>query len=474
MRRSLTFACAVACAVAFAAVPPMVRAQGGISGTVYDSLYVRGPLRDVSVMLTELNRVTTTDARGRFNFDSIPDGKYSVTFFYSSLDSLGIGGPVATVTVSRGLPAETYLATPSPKELYRRLCGPPKDPSVGAVLGRVRNVDTQRPIASAVVETFWAEFEYLQRNFKRHLFKATTRTGPEGVFILCGVPADVPLDLTARTGLFQAGPVTVNHGRDIVVLRDIAVSLRDSAARADTMILVRDSSAIPTGSGIVRGTLKDRTGKPIPDSPVRIVADARETRSGPDGAFVLTGVPAGTRTVEARAIGFGPASAAVDVPTGGSVVAPITFDRRAQELKAITIVGQRPRRDIEGFGVRAKEGLGRYITDEDLKKRPVSRIGDALLRTGNITYDLTPIGPEIKMRATGSMQNDSRCVPNFFLDGMWIPTPEINMRQTMLQSIETMVIPEDVRGIEVYGSLGAIPPEFNRSNGCGAIVIWTR
>lgn len=124
--------------------------------------------------------------------------------------------------------------------------------------------------------------------------------------------------------------------------------------------------------------------------------------------------------------------------------------------------------------MRAKEGLGRYITDEDLKKRPVSRIGDALLRTGNITYDLTPIGPEIKMRATGSMQNDSRCVPDFFLDGMWIPAPEINMRQTMLQSIETMVIPEDVRGIEVYGSLGAIPPEFNRSNGCGAIVIWTR
>jgi len=212
----------------------------------------------------------------------------------------------------------------------------------------------------------------------------------------------------------------------------------------------------------------------VADAPVRIVADARETRSGPDGKFVLTGVPAGTRTVEARAIGYGPATNEVDVPTGGTANADILFDRRAQELKAITVVGQRPRRDIEGFAVRQREGLGKYVTDDDLKRRPVSRVGDAILRSGNVTYDLTSVGPELKMRATGSMTNDSRCIPNFFLDGMLIPAPEQGMRQTMLQAIEAMVNPEDVRGIEIYGGLGGIPPEFNRNNGCGTIVIWTR
>ncbi|MCX5756752.1 MAG: carboxypeptidase regulatory-like domain-containing protein [Gemmatimonadetes bacterium] len=472
MRRFLTLLCCAAATL----VVPQSRAvgQGAISGVIYDSLKLRGPLRDVSVMLTELNRVTTADARGRFKFDSVPDGQYHVTFFYSALDSLGIGGPIATITVSNGRPAEAYLTTPSPAELYRRLCGPPKDPSVAAVLGHVRDVDTGQPIADANVETFWAEFEYVSRNFRRRTFKAITRSGPQGAFILCGVPADVPLDITVRSGVFEAGPVTVTHGRDVVARRDIAVSRRDSAARADTMRLVRDSTHIPIGSGVVRGTLRDRNGKTVADAPVRIVADARETRSGPDGKFVLTGVPAGTRTVEARAIGYGPATNEVDVPTGGTANADILFDRRAQELKAITVVGQRPRRDIEGFAVRQREGLGKYVTDDDLKRRPVSRVGDAILRSGNVTYDLTSVGPELKMRATGSMTNDSRCIPNFFLDGMLIPAPEQGMRQTMLQAIEAMVNPEDVRGIEIYGGLGGIPPEFNRNNGCGTIVIWTR
>ena len=464
--------------VVLSCAPLAVEAQGGssgaINGTIFDSLRTRAPLRDASVMLTELNRVATTDSRGRFRFDSVPDGRYSLTFFSAVLDSLGIGAPIASVSVSRGLPAETWLGTPSPQALYRRLCGSPKEPSVAAVIGYVRDVDSRAPLGGASVETFWAEFEYQSRAFRRRMFKATTRAGPEGAYILCGVPSDVPLDIIVRSGAYQAGPVTVQHGRDIVALRNFGISRRDSAARADSTALVRDSTHIPVGSGMVRGTLRDRTGRPVADAPVRIVADARETRSGADGAFVLAGVPAGTRTVEARAIGYGPTTAEVDVPTGGSATASILFDRRAQELKAITVVGQRPRQDINGFVERSKQGIGRYINDEDLKRRPVSRIGDALLRSGNVTYDMTQIGPEVKMRATGTIANDSRCVPNYYLDGMLAPAPTEGMRQTMLQMIETMVLPEDVRGIEIYSGLGGIPAEFNRFNGCGSIVIWTR
>lgn len=465
---------ALVLAAAMVAAPTALHAQGAIGGIVVDSLRARGPMRDVSVMITELGRVSTTDPRGRFRFDSIPNGKYTLTFFSPMLDSLGIAGPTTSVTVSGGLPAEAFLATPSPVELYRRLCGPAKDQSVAAVLGRVRDVDTNQPLADATIETFWAEFEYVAKAFRRHLFKATTRAGPQGSYILCGVPSDVPLDITVRTGAWMAGPITVLHGRDIVAHRDLAISRRDSAARADSTVLVRDSTAIPVGSGVVRGKLRDRTGRPVADAPVRVVADARETRSRADGSFVLTGVPAGTRTVEARAIGYGPATAEVDIPTGAAADATIVFDRRAQELKAITIVGQRPRADVQGFADRARTGLGTYLTDDDLKRRPVSRIGDALLRGTPITYDLTNIGPEVKMRATGTMTNDSRCIPNFFVDGMFIPPPEQGMRQTMLQAIEAMVFPEDVRGIEVYNATGAIPPEFNRNNGCGSILIWTR
>ena len=450
------------------------QATGTITGTVFDSLRTYAPLRDATVMVTENGRTATTDARGRFRIDSVPAGSYRLTFFYGVLDSLGIGGPVTTVTVAGGLATEAYLSTPTPTALYRRLCGPPKDQSVAAVVGRVRDVDTGKPIAEATVETFWAEFQYMASTFKRRLFKATTRTGPEGIYILCDVPSDVPMDVTARSGSYAAGPVTVSHGREVVAHRDFAISKRDSAARADTTAIVPDSMRIPVGSGVIRGTLKDRVGRPVGDSPVRVVADARETRSAPDGSFALVGVPAGTRSIEARAIGYGPTTVAVDVPTGGAAIADVLFDRRAQEMKPITVVGQRPARDVAGFSERQREGLGRFLTADDLERRPATRIGDALLRSMPVTYDMTAIGPEVKMRATGSMQNDSRCVPNWFLDGMFIPRPESGTRQTMLQSIEAMVFPQDIRGIELYNSLGEIPPQFNRFNGCGSIVIWTK
>ena len=128
------------------------QATGTITGTVFDSLRTYAPLRDATVMVTENGRTATTDARGRFRIDSVPAGSYRLTFFYGVLDSLGIGGPVTTVTVAGGLATEAYLSTPTPTALYRRLCGPPKDQSVAAVVGRVRDVDTGKPIAEATVE----------------------------------------------------------------------------------------------------------------------------------------------------------------------------------------------------------------------------------------------------------------------------------------------------------------------------------
>ena len=112
------------------------QATGAIAGTVFDSLRTYAPLRDATVMVTENGRTATTDARGRFRIDSMPAGTYRLTFFYAVLDSLGIGGPVTTVTVAGGLATEASLSTPTPTALYRRLCGPPKDQSVAAVVGR--------------------------------------------------------------------------------------------------------------------------------------------------------------------------------------------------------------------------------------------------------------------------------------------------------------------------------------------------
>jgi hypothetical protein len=60
---------------ALALTPGIAAAQGSIAGTVYDSLSTHAPLANATVVLVERSRYATTDARGRFRIDSVPDGR---------------------------------------------------------------------------------------------------------------------------------------------------------------------------------------------------------------------------------------------------------------------------------------------------------------------------------------------------------------------------------------------------------------
>src|SRR5215831_9495922 len=66
------------------------QATGALSGSVYDSLRARG-LADASVILEGSPFSVRTDSAGRFAFDSVPAGPYTVSVESASLDSLGIG-----------------------------------------------------------------------------------------------------------------------------------------------------------------------------------------------------------------------------------------------------------------------------------------------------------------------------------------------------------------------------------------------
>src|SRR3989338_4226029 len=101
---SLLFVATVASLAAAQASSPAGAMPGGsISGVVRDSI-ARGPLAGAWVQFVEASRQATvartviTDSLGRFAFDGVPNGRYTIGFFHSLLDSLGVEPVLCQVT----------------------------------------------------------------------------------------------------------------------------------------------------------------------------------------------------------------------------------------------------------------------------------------------------------------------------------------------------------------------------------------
>lgn len=110
-------------------VPCLAQAQrtGALVGTVFDSLVTERALPYATVAIVELARYTETDSAGRFRFDSIPAGRFTLTFQHPVLDRLGAGGGSSAVDFAADGERSVALTTPSFGTLYRSTCQTPSD-----------------------------------------------------------------------------------------------------------------------------------------------------------------------------------------------------------------------------------------------------------------------------------------------------------------------------------------------------------
>src|SRR3954463_14387435 len=114
-------ASALAIGVVLAPPAPSQRGALPLRGMVFDSL--RGqPMRDAFVSIAGGAQVITTDARGRFQFDSVAPGPHEIMAQHPILDSIGLSGLTAHAVVSDAT-GEVRLAVPSFATLWRAACG---------------------------------------------------------------------------------------------------------------------------------------------------------------------------------------------------------------------------------------------------------------------------------------------------------------------------------------------------------------
>jgi hypothetical protein len=467
------------CALLLVLLTARARGQGGITGTVYDSLRTRAPLANATVVLVERARYATTDARGRFRFDSVPDGQYTVGFSHALLDSLDLELPLVVVRITGQQPVPIALATPSPGTLYNRLCPAEQETDLGVIVGVVRDVDTGRPLANATVSTEWSEFRYTATGTIRDLLRMNATTDPRGVFRLCHMPTDVPVDVAATGDSARAGPIPLVLDERRYGRADFALSLRDSAAARPTRMDSVASSGASRGTASYRGIVRGPDGRVAREATVRVLGTTRTARTDAEGAFALEFIPAGTRAIELRAIGSAPMTVVVDFATGAVRDTVLTLRRAPPTLAAVAVTATASPNSLmirEGFETRRRQGLGAFLTAEDLVRMRTTELASTLANARGLHVEYGTGGfPMPYLRGTKS----GSCIPNYFVDGVavYVDGPRYSSRvQHPFSDLSDALPPEKIRGIEVYSSPGTIPAQFDRtsSTGCGSIVIWTR
>lgn len=94
-----------------------------------------------------------------------------------------------------------------------------------------------------------------------------------------------------------------------------------------------------TQTGTVTGHVTDETGNPVEGVQVYMMAPARETRTDNQGAYTLGRVPAGSRVVNVRIIGFRMQSAPVMVSAGQTATQDFRLTRDPLNLTGIVVTG---------------------------------------------------------------------------------------------------------------------------------------
>ena len=450
-----------------------------VSGVVFDSIVMR-PLTGALVQLAlvpETNRIAAvrsivTDSLGRFEFPQVLPGTYLLGFQHVAVDSLGLSSPMQRIDVRTASAVRASMAVPSMQAIIRAVCGRDagKD-SLAVLIGSVRHARTDLPLPGAFVSLRWGEV-ILGRD------GSLTRSTPivdsyannEGWFTAC-VPGGVPMTVRASHGTDLSGNIEVGVSAHAVLRRDVYVGASLAEFRAaDTAANGRPlgDRIVERGRGELRGVVKSLDGRPIAGARVTMLNGTGETQTNARGEFILQGLPYGSQTLEARAIGYVPGQEIADIVEFRPEVAEFTLleiDAYMMDTVRIAAVRRMETAEKAGFERRRRSGTGFFLDEtvlDTLKaitfKDIIRRVPGARFTRGNTLADTWREYLEFTSGQAGP------CTPMVYLNG-----------SRLLQSadLDEMIHPSSVRRIEAYNRGVAIPAEFASNQTCGVLAIWT-
>lgn len=451
-------------------------APARVRGTVFDSV-ARHPLGNATVQLVSaqdarIGWTTQSTAAGAFAFDSVPAGTFFLGFHHPSLDSLALEPRLLQLTTRPGATLQANLAIPSPATLRTTLCGADavRD-SVTLMQGYVRSSLTGAAAAGAEVMVQWTEIALGRGGIYGTPKRTVAETTAEGGFAVCGLPASGSVQVQAWSAAGSSGLVDFDIPENQFIRRDLYVG--PSVTR--TIAIAPDSGAenippfeisVMRGDERVRGMVRRSEGTPIAGARLAVSGSGFEATTGSDGTFTFDSLPAGTQTLEVRALGFLPMRHLVDVMVGSVRSTDVVLESFGVFLDTVKVRAERAftSKQLEEFEKRRRFGNGFFLNEDEIERRNPLFATDLVREAAGVHVLPATMGrSQVLMRAPGG----GVCRPAVFVDG-----------QRILISgddhLDQFVNSQDVRGIEVYSRQNRTPLEFTSLvDGCGSIVFWT-
>jgi TonB-dependent receptor len=195
--------------------------------------------------------------------------------------------------------------------------------------------------------------------------------------------------------------------------------------------LVCTSSAL-SAQGVVTGTVTDPSGRPL--SGVLVLVDGTSIRTSTDrGQYRALNVPAGSRTLTFRYIGYQPTSKTVTVSDGRTATLDVKLSEAVTSLTAIEVRGQVVGQASALNQQRTASTISSVIDNELVGRLPDPNMAEALARVPGIAV--------LRDQGEGRFVQIRGTSPNFngmSINGLRLATPEQNSRQLPMD-----IVPSD-------------------------------
>lgn len=457
------------------AITARIAQRGTVRGVIRDSLR-GGPLPKALVQLVAMESnepfgvAVETDSLGQYRITGVPVGRYAVGFHHPALDSLGIEPPVHGVEVGAISDVRADLAIPSARRLRASVCGATR--TGGAMLlGFVRRASDRAPVGGALLEAAWMELRIDRQGVGNRLQQRTQVSSANGWFAFCDVPAPGNVALRVVAGDDSLDAVEFEMSGDPVERRELLLGasrvreLRDTIRAGDSTVL--RTRRLRVGDATVRGAVvRADNGHPLANAQVTVV-NGPSTRTNAKGEWTLTEVPAGTRTLEVRAVGYFPLRLTTNLlPNADAPLIALSSTKSVLETVKVRAAYWRYA-DLKGFRDRQRSGVGRFYTEKDIDARAALTTSDLLRSMAGVLIEYGDDGNKFFFQKTAGAIGFDRCIPTVFLNGA-------ALRDIDASTLDTFVNPDRIVGIEIYQA-GMGPAAFQVAfTGCGSIVFWTR